>query len=87
MGMVTPMAPRPNDPVSAWPAAVRAAGVAAVLVAVAAGALQHFAGVGAEALVVLSALAALVIGSRIPAASPSFLQPVDDAEPDELAAA
>jgi hypothetical protein len=87
MGMVTPMAPRPNDPVAAWPAAVRAAGVAAVLVAMAVGALQHFVGVGAEALVILSVIAALVIGSRLPAASPGFLQPIDDTEPDELAAA
>jgi hypothetical protein len=86
MGMVTPMTPRRHDPVAAWPAVVRAAGVAAVLVAVAAGALHGFAGVGAEALVIVSALVALVIGSRLPAAAPAFLQPVDDGEPDDRAA-
>jgi hypothetical protein len=53
---------------------------------VAAGALHGFAGVGAEALVIVSALVALVIGSRLPAAAPAFLQPVDDGEPDDRAA-
>ncbi len=87
MGMVSPMAPRPHDPVAAWPAVVRAAGVAAVLVAALAGALHHFVGIGAETLLIASAVAALVIGSRLPAAAPAFLQPMDDAEPDELATA
>jgi hypothetical protein len=59
--------------------------VTAVLVAVAAGALHGFAGVGAEALVILAAVVALIVGSRLPAAAPAFLQPVDDGEPDDLA--
>jgi hypothetical protein len=87
MCIVTPMAPRPHDPVAAWPAVVRATGLAAVLVALAAGALHYFAGVGAEALLIAAAVAALVIGSRLPAAAPAFLQPADETEPDELATA
>jgi hypothetical protein len=85
MGMVTSMTPRTSDPVALWPTVVRAAGVAAVLVAVAAGALHHFAGVGPEVLVAAAALVALVIGSRLPAAAPAFLQPVVDDDSDELA--
>jgi hypothetical protein len=87
MGMVSAMAPRPSDPVALWPVVVRTAGVVAVVVAVAAGALSHFAGVGGETLILLSAAVALLAGSRLPAASPRFLQPVDDGDADELAAA
>jgi hypothetical protein len=86
MVTVSSTTPRTNDPVAAWPVTVRAAGVAAALLAVAAGALHYFVGIEAEALVVLAAVAGLIIGCRLPAAAPAFLRPVDD-EPDELATA
>jgi hypothetical protein len=86
MGMVNPMR-APHDPIAAWPIVVRTAAVAAVVVAALAGALHRFAGVDAEALVAMSAVVALLIGLRLPAASPAFLQPVADDTVTDLDAA
>jgi len=76
----------PADEATAWALAVRVAGLAAVLCAVLGLALQHFMGLGATPLLVLSGLAALTIGFRLPPAAPAFLRSVDplDAELAEL---
>ena len=76
----------PADEATAWALAVRVAGLAAVLCAVLGLALQHFMGLGATPLLVLSGLAALTIGFRLPPAAPAFLRSVDplDAELEEL---
>ena len=49
-------------------------------------ALQHFMGLGATPLLVLSGIAAVAIGFRLPPAAPAFLRSVDplDAELEEL---
>jgi hypothetical protein len=67
----------PADSTVAWAIVVRLAGVTAVMTATFALALQWFVGLGAVPLVVLSAVVALAVGSRLPAASPRFLQPLD----------
>jgi len=69
-----------QNPTEAWPHAVRVAGVAAVLSAVAGIVLERFFGVGALPLLGLSAATALVVGLRLPPAAPAFLQRVDPAE-------
>jgi hypothetical protein len=76
----------PADEATAWALAVRVAGLAAVLCAVVGLALQHFMGLGATPLLILSGLAALTIGFRLPPAAPAFLRSVDplDAELEEL---
>lgn len=76
----------PADEATAWALAVRVAGLAAVFCAVVGLALQHFMGLGATPLLVLSGLAALTIGFRLPPAAPAFLRSVDplDAELEEL---
>jgi hypothetical protein len=76
----------PADQGTAWALAVRVAGVAAVLCAVLALALQRFAGVGAAPLLMVSVAVALLVGLRLPAAAPAFLQAADpcDAELEQL---
>jgi hypothetical protein len=76
----------PADEATAWALAVRVAGVAAVVCAVVGLALQHFMGLGATPLLVLSGVAALAIGFRLPPAAPAFLRSFDplDAELEEL---
>ena len=76
----------PADEATAWALAVRVAGLAAVLCAVVGLALHRFMGVGATPLLVLSGIAALAIGFRLPPAAPAFLRSVDplDAELGEL---
>jgi hypothetical protein len=76
----------PADQGIAWALAVRVAGVAAVLCAVLALALQRFADVGAAPLLMASVAVALLVGLRLPAAAPAFLQTADplDAELEQL---
>ncbi len=76
----------PADQGVAWALAVRVAGVAAVLCAVLALALQRFAGIGAAPLLMVSLAVALLVGLRLPAAAPAFLQVPDplDAELEQL---
>jgi len=72
----------PADEATAWALAVRVAGVAAVLCAVLGLALQHFMGLGATPLLVLSGVAAVAIGFRLPPAAPAFLRSVDPRDAD-----
>jgi hypothetical protein len=76
----------PADEATAWALAVRVAGLGAVMCAVVGLALQRFVGLGATPLLVLSGIAALAIGLRLPPAAPAFLRSVDplDAELEEL---
>ena len=76
----------PGDEATAWALAVRVAGVAGVLCAGVGLALQQFMGLGATPLLVLSGIAALTIGLRLPPAAPAFLRSCDplDAELEEL---
>ena len=71
----------PADQSTAW-----AAGVAGVLTAVVAFALQRFMGLGNTVLLVLAAAVALAVGLRLPPAAPAFLQVVDplDAEIEQF---
>ncbi len=50
----------------AWGMAVRVAGVASLLAAAAAFGLARFLGVGAEVIVVLTAVVGLGVGARVP---------------------
>ena len=76
----------PADQGTAWALSVRVAGVAAVLCAVLALALERFADVGAAPLLMLSVAVALLVGLRLPAGAPAFLQTADplDAELEQL---
>jgi hypothetical protein len=76
----------PAEQGAAWAMTVRVAGVAAVLCAVLALALQRFAGVGAAPLLMVAVAVGLLVGLRLPAAAPAFLQVVDpfDAELEQL---
>lgn len=76
----------PADQSTAWALAVRVAGVAGVLTAVVAFALQRFMGLGNTVLVVLAAAVALAVGLRLPPAAPAFLQVADplDAEIEQF---
>ncbi len=80
LGTVEPM-----ESTGAWPLAVRVAGVAAVLSSAVGYGLHRFMGVGLLPLLVLAAVVGLATGWRLPAAAPSFLQPLDSFD-DELEA-
>ena len=69
-----------HDPADAWPVVVRVAGLAAVLAAVVALALQRFLGVAPGPLVAMAAAVALIVGLQLPAAAPPFLQPLEPVE-------
>jgi len=65
-----------------WRLACRVATVASALAVALALALQQFAGIGSGMLVALTAIVALALGSRLPAASPRLaLQRVRDRLP------
>jgi hypothetical protein len=75
----------PADAGAAWAVAVRVAGVTAVVTAVFGLALQRFMGLGTAPLMVLATAVALLVGFRLPAAAPAFLQPIElvDADLDD----
>ena len=76
----------PADEATAWALAVRVAGLAAVTVRRGRAGAAALHGPGATPLLVLSGIAALAIGFRLPPAAPAFLRSVDplDAELEEL---
>jgi hypothetical protein len=75
-----------RDAAAAWPVVVRVAGLAAVVVAVLALALERFVGIGPVPLLALAGAVALFVGLQLPAAAPAFLQPLEplDVDVDEL---
>jgi hypothetical protein len=68
----------PTELARAWSMAVRVAGVAAVLSSAVAYGLHRFMGVGVTPLLALACIVGLAIGLRLPAAAPTFLQPLED---------